>query len=231
MGSKLDERSQAWAKALHVALKKWLRANDYISGAQLAKELGIGFTTWSHIQSGGSLSLAENYARIYLRTGLAEADPRKIPSRVRAFPNRAPKTEARAWTGGQYQAWLEKNRAKHRASAPVLPTVTALGGYQPTEADGIEVTFATFFAGLQALMIRLQPGHADPNDLETLVARLKEHFDRAISGTAIDRDRFQTEYGEAVKQLLNMADALTLPDREERENAVLRIKEFGEVKT
>lgn len=221
MSSKLDEQSRTWAKELAVALKIWLRANGYLSGAQLARELGIGFTTWKHIQSGGSLSLAENYARIFKRTGLKEADPRKIPTRARAFPNRAPKKEARAITDVQYQTWLEKNRARYQA-----------GGFQPTNAgSNEEVTFQVFFAELQALMEKLQLRQIVPNDLETLVARLKEHLDRAIGGTSSDRDRFQIQYGEAVKQLLSRADALTLPDREERENAVLRIREYKGVGT
>lgn len=228
---RLDERSLAWAKSLATALQQWLRENGYKSGLALADELKIRRTVWSHIQAGNAISKPEIYASIFWRTGLTEAHPCSLPPRLLAVPKHASVRQERAWTQAQLEAWLKK-RPKSAALPPVTQTVTALTGYQ---ADG-DVTFTAFFTELRALRAAvesltalLQPGQTTPDEIETLALRLKAHLDQAVAGTSSDRDRFQSQYGESVKVLLSVIDALTISNREEREKAVARIREYGEV--
>lgn len=234
MGSRtrLDERSLAWAKSLAAALKTWLRQKGYKSGSVLADELKIRRTVWSHIQGGNAISPPEIYAAIFLRTRLSEANPCSLPPRWAATPEHASVRKERAWTLSQWQMWVKKHG---HATSPVPSAVSALGGYRQAGGAG-EVTLTTFFAELQALRRAvesltaiLKPGQVAPDEIETLALRLKAHLDRAVASTSADRDRFQSEHGETVKLLLSLADALTISDRAERERAVARIREFGEV--
>lgn len=230
--TRLDERSLAWAKSLATAIQRWLRENGYKSGFALADELKIRRTTWSHIQAGNAVSQPEAYAAIFWRTKLPEADPCSLPPRLLATPKHASVRKERAWTPEQWQTWVRKHG---HATPPSTSAVSALGGYGQAGDTG-EVTFTAFFAELRAgriavenLTALLQPGQTVPDEIETLALRLKALLDRAVIGTPADRDRFQSAHGETVKLLLSLADALTLSDRVEREKAVARIREFGEV--
>lgn len=112
-----------WAVALSEALRKWCRENGYVPVNRLAHELGIVEHRWQLIiggkgiaEGGGKRGEKKDetiYARLYLRTGLTQADPRTIPSRKSYVPKTKSHVDrVRAWTDGQLASYRETAEAK-----------------------------------------------------------------------------------------------------------------------
>jgi hypothetical protein len=99
-----------WAENLAVALSGWWPAHGYESGADLARELDIPNSAWNRISAGQAIvgkADPEAYAKIHVRTGLPQADPRTIPPRLKKVPTKGePSWKERAWSEGKYIAWL-----------------------------------------------------------------------------------------------------------------------------
>jgi len=106
------KKSKVWAKDLADVLKRWCEVHGYDVQKRLAEELSIPIAAWERIMRGRSVigkADPQAYAKIYIRTGLPEADPRGIPPRAKKIPvGEGMKSieVSRAWSGDKYFAWL-----------------------------------------------------------------------------------------------------------------------------
>lgn len=129
-----------WAVALSEALRKWCIENGYVPVNRLAHELGIVEHRWQLIiggkgiaEGGGKRGEKKDetiYARLYLRTGLPECDPRTIPPRKSYVPKTGSYVDrVRAWTDGQLASYRETAEA-----TGILVLVKEKGGGEGTKA-------------------------------------------------------------------------------------------------
>lgn len=110
------DAAEKWANNLAVALSGWWPSHGYESGADLARELDIPDSAWNRISAGQAIvgkADPEAYAKIHVRTGLPQADPRTIPPRLKKVPTKdEPSWIERAWSEGKYIAWLAELKGK-----------------------------------------------------------------------------------------------------------------------
>lgn len=115
----MPEKKSEWALNLSTELKKWLPYHGYKTSIQLADELNIPRIPWNAIFHGNGIVETGRrefdgrifYARINLWTGLAEADPRNIPDRIRVTRGKV-KPESRSFSDDEYQQWLKSPEAR-----------------------------------------------------------------------------------------------------------------------
>lgn len=110
-----------WAVNLSKALDTWCLENGYRVKTMLADELEIPRKEWDPISAGDSIvSNVESYAKIFQKTGLAEADPRSIAPRHMYIPKTGQYMDkSRAWTEEEWQTWLS-NQSKPSEPRPVV---------------------------------------------------------------------------------------------------------------
>lgn len=102
---------QKWAVNLAQALQKWCDEHGYKPRSGFGRELKIPQTQWQHIISGSMISGDPAiYARIFVKTGLSEANPCRIPPRNVKLPRGGSAEVIRAWNNDQLQEWLQKNQ-------------------------------------------------------------------------------------------------------------------------
>lgn len=211
-----DERSLAWAMELAKALKAWCKTEGIVP-SKLAKILGIREGIWYSIISGRSMaSDALNYAKVYLWTGLAQADPRKVPPQ-KLVGVLIGKTKVRAWTEATFNTWLGHPAAKRllklksiSGDAPELEESSGLGKQSSNKDDLI-----------QKLVRALKLDVIESLTTEELMLALLASLDKVVRGTPKDRIRWIKEYPEATK-LLIILDALLSKDVETILPVVLR---------
>lgn len=102
-----DPAVNLWLTKFAEALEAWIIDNHYKSKAELAKELNIPLTQWGDLASGRHISNKGHYAKIYHRTGLSEADPRRIPAKKQYHPSGSFYDVPRAMTEEEWQEWLK----------------------------------------------------------------------------------------------------------------------------
>lgn len=134
----IDEKDTSWARNLALALRAWCDSNDYFPRNKLRDELGLTDVQWSIIAAGSrntAVSDISAYARIYRRTGLDLADPRKIPPRTRHVPPDRSILEPRGWSEEEYQKWLANpvipERATVKSAAKQKETVVKVQPSKP----------------------------------------------------------------------------------------------------
>lgn len=224
-----DQESLKWRQALASALKGWLGRSTYDSPTAFARDNGIEESTLRRILRAENVPGAETCAKIFLTTGLDEADPRKIPDLIRVSPRGAKGYHTRAWTEAQYQSWLKKQSVKGANERTAAATGFVSGTTPGTAFDALFFELQATRTTVEKLTKLLQPATADLAEVDLLAQKLRQHLDKAILGNAADRDRFQSRYGETLSTLLSEVDALTRTEREDRERAAARVREMGEV--
>lgn len=135
--TKVNQAAIDWQNALAEAVKEWCDTHRYHPRNKLAKELDIKNERWSRIAAGSGITDPETYAKIYVRTGLSQADPRTIPPMFKLIPGTGQYMDvARAWTDAQYQRWLRTDGEKYLppgqrppevATQPASPVATPMG--------------------------------------------------------------------------------------------------------
>lgn len=112
-----------WASALSKSLKRWMHSSEFWTTTALAIALDVPHRQMRSILSGKTISrTTEYYARVFIRTGLPEADPRKIPDRLQKMPHSPATLIKVAWTDEAYVTWLQQEGKKYLAvEAPTYP--------------------------------------------------------------------------------------------------------------
>jgi hypothetical protein len=104
--------AERWAQSLSTALQRWCDTHGYEIRVYLADELAIPRTAWKRIVAGQAIVGEADptaYAKIYVRTGLAEADPRYIPPLLKKIPSAEEPVEVpRSWSPEEFEDWLNK---------------------------------------------------------------------------------------------------------------------------
>jgi len=110
-----QEQRREWLKNLAEALKKWCDENGYKPRGKLVSEIeDLSMGKLHHLLKGDSMiedpeDSPALYARIHVRTGLEEADPRTVPPRFYR-PKAGKRIEKKkSWTTQEYRAWLQVN--------------------------------------------------------------------------------------------------------------------------
>lgn len=125
-----------WTERLYDAVKIWCSDNGYRYVQDLRDELEIPHNKWDTIRQ-KAFTDTEYYARIFQRTGISEADPRKIPERLQFVP-RAHKNvvRQRAWTEEQYQEWLSIQGVQDSAVQPMVKAESPKKGSRRARSPG-----------------------------------------------------------------------------------------------
>lgn len=104
-----NRTNHPWAIDLSRALYKWFPTSKYSTIIQMGQALGVSQDTIRHIFAGNIIAKnAEIYARIFVESGIPEADPCRIPPLAKRLPNGAKTILRRAWTEEEYLTWLNK---------------------------------------------------------------------------------------------------------------------------
>ena len=230
----MDEKQKhPWALALAEALDEWCSRNGYREKSVLAKELGISPSVWGGISSGQTVSKPEYYALIYWRTHLEEANPTKIPPRIRYIPRTGKKVEdPRAWTVNKLASWL-KQRGQHNdyddkmlskplTSTSVVPTSVGQMVDQMITTIAQEAVRQALSATRQE-KITVSTEH----DISTVALALNKLLESYLTGTSEERDRLVAEHGQALGKLFSSLNPLLLA-RVERERSIRMRKELGQ---
>ncbi len=132
-----DPGGRAWAEKLAQALapwtNEWCEAHN-LTRKQLADKLGISIGKLGHILMGDTItSDIRVYAKLYVLTGLDEANPLFIPSNYRG---------PRSWTREEYTAWTKSEDAQRLAALmqDSLPTDVPLAKDEHIHDLLVEVT-------------------------------------------------------------------------------------------
>jgi len=236
------EKSE-WAVRLAQALSDWCLANRYVPKNTLSKELGIE-QEWVHISSGAAIvGNVEAYALLYLKTGLREADPRTLPSRV-VFKPRTKQygSLARAWTEEDFAKWLRKKSQQEIPTPPSSATtakegrtdvtVNASGSAFDQAMEAIADAIATRVARLiqdkletiaTAANQQLPREGRHSHNPKALTQKLTNTLRRLAESTPEERDAFVEEYGMALGELAPLLEAMTLaPQERERKLETMR---------
>lgn len=151
-----------WGLRLAGALRKWCDQHACYPRNKLATELGIGVPQWTAIITGNSVVEKADptvYARLFLRTGLEEADPRSISPRDVRLPKGGFIAKERAWTEEKWQEWLAAQRRKKFqgavSTAKDEPAEEELGPVATTPVgaqQSVGMLLGTFVDGLLAAL-------------------------------------------------------------------------------
>jgi hypothetical protein len=229
-----DQVSLRWADELSKALKAWCK-EEGIAPSKLAKILDISEGAWYSITSGRSMSAdITNYAKVYLWTGLFQADPRKVPQQRLGGALRG-RTSVRAWTETEFSTWLSHSVAqkllKAKTQSGDTPKLPETGTGVPTsviEALGRLVPLLQYFAKMVAkevaslLSDQANSGHS----AEVLLSSIE----KVLAGSVADRDSWFEKNKFVLVELLPLLEAMTLPSeaREKRLQLINRQKSLRE---
>src|SRR3989344_208144 len=150
-----DQVSLQWAQNLRRALQDWCKANGYEPWSRISDDLGITPRVWDSFRHGQAVvERADDtlYARIFLWTGLAEADPRSIPPR--RYKGITETLTIRAWEPRRFQNWLKSKEAqeliaeRQRKFPSVFTEPSFPASYEETETTSIPPVGPSSTAGM-----------------------------------------------------------------------------------
>ncbi len=244
----MKQTKPEWAARLSVALEKWCRDNGYMRKTKLGSELHIIGKSWSDISAGSSIiGDVGAYARLYLRTGLAEADPRIIPPRRYYTRGRKVTVEkVRAWSEGEWQKWLRSEEAMviKTSGKPSISKVAEARAEvaQETLGGAVDAWIGILARQVaQSLNLPLQFREAAlaivPEAVDKVVERLRQNplesrpqeptlnagqlarllRKALVAGTREGRDEIFRKHAESLRDLLPVLDSSTRSDSNQRE--------------
>lgn len=206
--------AEKWREDLAKALRRWCQENGYHSMVELARELGVNEDLWKHIINGENISNDPlPYAKLFWRTKIPEADPRKVPPIVRFGTE-----SSRAMTNEQWQKW-EQNQDQSVS--------TAVSEGKPEESSLVlSNRLRAVAAELNAIATELT-ANVDCTGLgiSDLCDLLLQQLRLVADGVPEIHDEIYAKSGRNMASLLAVLSALTLPTRDEREKALKSILE------
>lgn len=214
-----------WCSALATALRNWCDDNGYHPRNKLGSELGIPTNPWQHLFDATGVVCGDItvYARLYVKTGLAELNPRKVPSRIRFVPRTRRSYEyVRAWTDQEYEDWKKDYRGSSslvespkEISAPVAISVQEQVEPQ-TLGSLIDRLFATSEERIaQRVVEALRQEREDGGDIGKQADRLFHSLVKYLDGTSEDRDRLMAQFGKThLSRVFSLLRDLSSDDRE-----------------
>ncbi len=218
-----------WAEKLAAVLREWCTINQYMPRKLLAQELGILDNNWKHIVVGDGLTDDISiYARLHVRTELAEADPRTVPPKALYAPRGLYYYErAYAWTEHEYTLWLNRHGyslpREVQTSVPVtdeLPDIRTLFEQLLLDPLAQRIVRALEPRLLKAMGSAIGDKHptAQSDDVGVLADKLYNALVAYVEGTPEERDQLMAKYGKThLARVYSLLRDLSLPpdDREQ----------------
>lgn len=232
-----------WTRKLSEALRNWCDRNGYRTRNVLAQELSIRRSIWESIIIGKSVaSDVEIYARIFLKTGLPEANPTTVPDHSKVLPRDGRRIFIhRAWTQEQFENWKKR---QSRASQPLVAAVaagsqreekkevlpSALPPSSPTTAGGILDAFIERFADQVSQRVAERLGERStiqqPLELRFLAVQLANHLKSYLNAGPEQRDELIRKYQTELREVWTALHPLMLPP-DQREQSIRMTREVG----
>lgn len=226
--ARLGENRKQWSQAFASALRNWCRDNGYTSFSKLKAELGIPDGSWKHLldNRGGVVGDVTVYARLYVRTGLPEMDPRTIPPRVRYAARVGRYSEGkRVCTDQEYEKWRKGYQPPPtlvEGEPPpdeVIP-FTAVVRQPKAEPQTVGALVDRFLANSEERIARrvvemLRQDREESGDIGELADRLFRALEKYLDGTPEDRDRLMAKFGKThLSRVFSVLRDLSSEDRE-----------------
>lgn len=128
----IKAKSEAWARDLSQAVSDWCDRNHYRYKSNLADELGLTPSQLGHIIKADSISRdQELHARLFVRTGLKESDPRLVPDGYKITRGRLVRVK-RAMDPAVFEQWYR--REGYKWEKPQQPSLSSL--VEPILSEG-----------------------------------------------------------------------------------------------
>lgn len=240
--------AEKWARELADVIRLWCGENGYQPMNLLAQELKIPEKTWSTVMQGRSVVKDVTiYARLFVKTGRSEADPRLIPPRKRFIPaNRGWMSDPRNWSEEQWHQWyatVDPNGSNEEPEAPlqgaprVLSPPTDLAPSQTTDilSTLLDLVASKVAAGLEPRLIEqseilgeiLQALRTNKQrtgeDLSRLLNNVLSILQSAAVGTKEDRDAISRKHRKLLGDLFPLIEAFTF-DPPERDSYLANVR-------
>lgn len=195
-----------------------------------ADAIGIRRDTYGRISKGDGISEAENYAKLFLATGLPEVDPRTIPARFYNTPQGEDAYSDRKWSDAQWERWKAQQATPRPSRVPAsssskpdrprpAPTPQVVAAGLSTNFNILLAAFIAEIATTVADELDRRSGGASTQRLEpaALIQLFRQFLEGYAYGTVEMRDQLLADHGTALAQILTLLDPLSSPDRVERE--------------
>jgi len=223
MGEGTITKVDQWKQDLAEALPGWYASTGY-KASQLYGELDIRYGLWKHVAKGDYFVRdVEVYAKIFVRTGLVEADPRTIP-----LQEGGRRSIERAWTPNVFDAWYATEGKKYSADGASTEEVfeSSTPSIVEEAVRGEDPLRRLFKEGVEYLAERLwilamqEPGSI-PIQLGAMTVESASKFlfdtlQKAARGSAEDRDELALQHGDKLFPVLELLSTL-MKDSQVRE--------------
>lgn len=160
------------------SLFSWLARNWTGSQARFVTRVGIKRVNWiSERKFNGTVGDdSAAYAAIFRHTRLPEADPRKLPDKLKMLPRGGFKREIRAWTDKDYDKWSLQQDKLEQVSADLVsvvnPTTT------PTQATESVLLSPPSRSATPVPQVE-SPNNSFADDLQSMLLELARKHDRS----------------------------------------------------
>jgi hypothetical protein len=240
-----------WAEHLGNEIREWAAQypEKYNHMLNLARELDIEPSQWRHILSGDSIVTKDDfvYAKLYLRTGLAAADPRHIPPLVKSMPRtKSPVIRPRAWTNDRFQTWLKEQGdniekasifiQQEKASEPAitdqqepqsLNVDQVIEALRPELRKMLQEALPTLVDDLLAERFSEYSPEQAPISVSELARQLYQELLVSFADSPEKRDELLRDHGVALGQLSAILNILLNPSKDSRERQVTMRRMFN----
>lgn len=234
-----NKAKHPWALALSQAITAWCKQNGYREKNVLGKELGIDDKKWGRISSGETFSEIENYALIYWRTRLEEANPTKVAPLTHYVPKtKEYNSVERAWTQHKLDVWMAEQNEKHLGVKPAqievpivhAPTKPDDNGalHQLLEAVIAEVSQRTAQSVVKEIRASMSENRLPDNtDVTSVAEQLTDLLQTYVDGDESIRDKLISQHGNALGKLSTLLNPLIM-DPKQREKSLKMKRELAQ---
>jgi hypothetical protein len=220
---KVQSERETWRTRLSIALQRWCEQNGYSVLKVLADELEVSYRILGGVVHGVNIARGDVYAKIFFRTGLLEADPRRIPARVMATPKSSKKIiVSLAWKEGQWQDWLRNMKGEEDQDASGDSPVEKVPVFQgsPATLALAEAIKEIVKEGVQEALVSGQENRMSTIEV---IERLYEDLENIAGLPVEERERRGRALQIGLGKILTLVQAFTEEDVNIRED-VLRLR-------
>jgi hypothetical protein len=203
-----------WAEKFAAALRQWLTENR-MSGADLARQLGILYQQWNSATSGSRITVPDFYARVYCYTGIPEADPRTMPilRRGRQTP------VVRALSEEAWQEWMSMYGQSCGADSDLAVAIATDDIAQDIVEDWPEMHKGNG-GGADTAQLDALFSDFDALKFQQTLLLLKRQLRTVLMATPAQQNQLLETFGSQLGKLYSLLGVLTIEDPEDRKIAL-----------
>lgn len=254
MSKRIKRKPDTFATALSDSLKQWVQENGIKYGTNLGDELNVKRTVWGSLYHGMAVaSNTEIYAKLFLRTRLPEADPRKIPDRQLFTPKGKAISLPRNWSETEWLRFLvdqhinpstlpaymqpkgqiDEIQVVRKETKPTSPRSSEQASLPPTLGAFVD-EFVSKLAAQISAQIQLpgsiatasSPQFSAGGDISDVLKQFESILQKLWDSSPDDRDNFFDQYGVYLGNIRFLLEPLTLPS-DKREASIKGTKEMN----